>query len=204
MADADKTKEVKPAPIVVDDIEFETQEKADQYNLAMAQVKAIASAPDLSPRLPEGFTVRTPTLLWRDSIYEVPMNETHLPDSSAVNPYYDREWIYIWAYGATSIAEKRSKGFYLPSYKELERMVAGGKCPEHFLGFLREEGTYVMAGDLVLMRQPRVWRKEQEVLRTQRALNAIRQVDKEGENKFAEMGVSTRPSPVGNEINIRF
>lgn len=117
---------------------------------------------DLSDIIPEGIKITDRTLEFRGSLLEVPMNEMYLPDGD-VNPFYDRAWYYGWAaYNGVSIASFQQKGYHIVKYADLKELDKNNKVPEHYLSLLRRDGDYLVYGDLVLMRIPRVlWRQRQ-------------------------------------------
>lgn len=135
----------------------------DEALAAQAKLLAQETAADLyGDVLPEGvdITVTDRSLVFRGSILEVPMNEVFLPDGD-YNPMYDRAWYYAWAARrARSISAYEALGYKKFTYQELEAMVEEGKAPAHYLSLLQRDGDYLVHGDLLLMRTPRVyWRQ---------------------------------------------
>lgn len=184
---------------------FETREHAEEYRNALLQADAIASTPDLSDLDPEGvdFRINDRIVKFRDSLLELPMNETHLPDGS-LNPYYDRAWYWHWAaLVSTDIADKQATGYKLVSFDELTEGVKNERVPEHYLNFVREEGSYLVFGDCVLMRKPRKLWRQQRAERTKRALSAFERVDAQQKDNAARIGLPEVESPVKNELSIR-
>lgn len=115
--------------------------------------------------IPEGFDFKVTdrSLVFRGSVLEVPMNEVYLPDGD-FNPMYDRMYFYAWAARrARSISSYEAVGYKKFLYSELEAMVEEGAAPAHYLSLLQRDGDFLVYGDLLLMRTPRVlWRQRKE------------------------------------------
>ncbi len=142
----------------------------DAANAARAKLLAQLDAEDLyGDIVPPGVEIKVHdrSLVFRGSVLEVPMNEVYLPDGD-YNPTYDRAWFYAWAARrARSISSYEAMGYQKFTYEELKAMVDEGSAPAHYLSLLQRDGDYLVYGDLILMRTPRVmWRqrkaKEQE------------------------------------------
>lgn len=131
---------------------------------AQASLKSKADEEDniYGDLMPEGFDFKVTdhSLVFRGSVLEVPMNEVYLPDGG-FNPMYDRSWYYAWAARrARSISSYEAVGYKKLTYAELEEMVEQGKAPAHYLSLLQRDGEFLVHGDLLLMRTPRVyWRQ---------------------------------------------
>lgn len=188
---------------VVGDKRIESRAKAEEYAKLLQEAEQALERPDLSDLVPENFTVRERSLIWRGSILEVPMNETHMPDGKTLNPFYDRTYLYAWASYTLSgdVAEKQAKGYELVSMADLKRLVKERKAPEHYLSLLREEGRYLVYGDLVLMRIPRVLYRQQQAEYEEMVQSMLKRRSAEQEEAF---GSHKAPSPVKNELVISF
>lgn len=176
------------------------KQKAEEYAANLRRADEQLAAPDFSDIAPpEWAEIRERTLKFRDSLRELPMNETHLPDGT-INPMYDRTYRYVWAaYSAKhDVPDKQSRGYELVSRKELEKMVKEGKCPDHYLNLLREEGRYLVYGDDVMMRQPRVLYRQMVAEREARAMAHMKRVEQEGKQNLTNAGVKVEDSRIGS------
>ena len=152
--------------------EFPTLERAEEY----------AEDLRLSDRVREHFGpkkvgpaglmgVSEATWIFRDNLLELPMNEMYAPDGS-YNPFFDKDWMWGWASlakGGHDISLRRAEGWQLVSLEEFQNLAKAERIPTHYENFVREEGSYLVFGDLVLMR---ILRALHHQLRLQReALN---------------------------------
>jgi hypothetical protein len=187
--------------IVGTDIVCESREQAEakrQELLAADQLNQ-----EIGDVVPEGFKVHDRVLIYRNSIMELPMNEPYLPDGS-FSPYYDRQYVWGWARkDALDISTKQAKGYRLVSKEELDEAIEAGKVPEHYRTFLHPDGTYLLYGDAVLMRMPRVLWRQRQAEKDQRALSRIKKLDERNRAAIEDAGVPTVKSPIGNELTIR-
>lgn len=179
------------------------RQKAEEYAANLRRADEKLAEPDLSDIVPPKWeaALRDRTLKFRNNLRELPMNETHLPDGT-LNPMYDRMYRYVWAaYSDTSdVPDKQSRGYELVSRKELEQMVKDGKCPEHYLNLLREEGRYLVYADDVLMRQPRVLYRQMVAEREAKATAYMKNVEQEGKARLASAGVKVEDSRIGSSF----
>lgn len=177
--------------------------KKEALRAREALLKQEEEQDEFGDTIPEGIIIRDRTLEFRGSVMEVPMNEPYLPDGDR-NPYYDRAWVYAWAaYNGTDIADKQARGYHIFSQEDLDEMVEGGKAPEHYLSLLRRDGKYLVYGDLILMRIPRVlWRQRQRE-KYERNLGAFKRVEKEQRDAADRLNIPVVESGVSNELTIR-
>lgn len=136
-------------------------------------------------------------LIWRQTLLEIPMNEEKLPDGTTANPHYDPKFHYGWgAYDrSTDIAMKRAQGWKLVSWDDIKDTM-----PDHYRDALREEGSYLVLGDLVLMRISRALREQQRVAKEERVMGALRGA---GQENLQELGAHQSPHPsIRNEVTI--
>lgn len=121
-----------------------------------------AESGDVIPEGYENFRLRTNHLV-RGSVMELPMNERY-DASGGLNPLYDREFVWAWAYqDRQDIALHRAKGYRPVEPKEFKQAVKDGVVPEFISDLVYEEGSFVVYGDVVLMRCPRfIWRQRQK------------------------------------------
>lgn len=153
--------------------------------------------------LPEGIKIADRTLEFRGSIMEVPMNEMYLPDGD-INPFYDRAWVYVWAgYNSTDIADRMARGYRIFSYEDMEEMHKDGKMPEHYLSLLRRDGNYLVYGDLILMRIPRVLWEQRQREKHERNIGAFRRLEQKHKENADRIGLPTAPTGRSNELTIR-
>lgn len=194
----------KGESFVVNERDFDTLEKAKAYRVKLIEAEAEAEAADLSDIIPEGWDVEDRTLEFRDNILELPMNETHLPDGS-LNPWYDRRWVWIWAADrATDVTEKQARRYQLVSFDDLREMAAAGDFPEHYLNLIRAEGSYVVYGDLVLMRIPRYLRRQRQAEADQRVMDRFKKQDEEIQDVFDNAGMRQSELPFRNTVEVRY
>lgn len=177
------------------------KEKAEEYARDLRRADERLNAPDLSDVMPPGWNARARdrAIQFRNNLRELPMNETHMPDGS-INPMYDRAYRYVWASysDVQDVPDKQSRGYELVSREELEKMVNDGKCPEHYLNLLREEGSYLVYADDVLMRQPRVLYRQMIAERERLAMAHVRRQEEQGREQLANAGVPVVDSPIGS------
>lgn len=182
--------------------------KAEEYAANLRKAEETLAAPDLSDVLPPEFDikrVRERIVTFRDNLRELPMNETHLPDGS-INPMYDRMYYYAWAsYSAkSSVADRLAKGYELVGEDDLEQLIKDGKCPDLYRHMLRAEGRYLVYGDDILIRMPRVLHRQLKAEKDRRALEVHRRVEERNQESFEQAGMKPAKSPVQNELQIRF
>lgn len=162
--------------------EIEGLPKAQAFSAQMILAHKTIAAPDLTSKLPSGFKVRDPAdqLLWRGSVMEVAMNETHMPNRVDLNRYYDREWYYAWgsATNKLDVAEKRAKGYQAFSEEDLIKGIEEGRIPDIYRTILRPEGSFLLYGDAVLLRVPRVYREQMAAEEAEAAVAAIKAIDR--------------------------
>lgn len=185
---------------------FRGEEKAKQYRVKLIEADDVADAPDLSDLPPPGWDrVQERITKFRNSILELPMNETHMPDGS-LNPFYDRTYHYGWAAytDKTDVPDKRTKFWELVSLDDLKELIKKEKCPPHYENLVRAEGSYLVYGDLVLMRQPRVYRRQQLDERNKAALAAFKATEDKNRNAMQQAGMREVESPVKNELVIQY
>lgn len=181
--------------------EFGTRRDAVSYLEDLERVAAYERT--FGDVVPEGIEVRHRTLVYQDTLLELPMNMNYLPDG-AHSPYYDRA--YFWGWGGVSgsdIADKQARGYRVVTREELEAAVDIGTVPEHYLSFLlsTDHGNRLQYGDLVLMRQPRVLWRQQRAQDEAQALRRISRQDDANSEIFEKAGVSTAPGPIRNEVS---
>jgi len=186
----------------VDGVTYESKEAALQARKLLLERDALEA--EVGDVIPPGVKIHERVLEFRGSILEVPMNEVYLPDGS-INPMYDRAWVYAWAaYNGTDIADKQAKGYEIVRYEELKEMVDNGKAPAHYLSLLRRDGDFLVYGDLILMRVPRVrWRQWQRE-KFERAMGAFKRTEQKNLDMADNMGVRLYDLGKGaNELTIR-
>lgn len=110
----------------------------------------------------ENYNIKDHRLI-RESVMELPMNERYLADGS-INPLYDREWVYAWAYrDRQDIATARSRGYIPVTPEDWKDSIKEGKVPQYVGDLVYEEGSFMHYGDSVLLRAPRfLWRQRRE------------------------------------------
>ncbi len=197
---------------LVDGLKIEGKAKAEAYAAQMIQLHRSLAVPDLSSKLPSGFSIRdrSDTLIWRDSVMELAMNETHMPTGKATNPFYDREWYYAWgsALSKTDISERRARGYDTVSLEALEKGIDDQKIPDHYRNLLRPHENLLYYGDSVLMRVPRIWREGEDRDAAMLALERIRSTDKESRDNMENTALRShgtgRPIASHNEVQIKF
>ena len=160
---------------------------------------------EIGDKLPEGYDMKVhdQTHVYRNSLMELAMNEPYAPDGS-YNKYYDREWVWTWAaLRNTDISDKRAKGYELVTLDVLQKGVDDDRYPSHVLSLVREEGSYLVYGDSVMMRMPRVlWRQQKEAKR-QDNLKMFKDMDRKQRSQFENSGVGIGKTPVTNELQIK-
>lgn len=200
-----KEEKVLPEKYIVGDKEFTDKNLADQYQAKLDALNAqvdeqIALAPDKH----EFIQMRERMVLFRNNLREMPMNETHMPDGS-LNPMYDRNYYYAWgSIRAGSIGDMRAFGYQLVSMDDLKELINLGKCPDFYLNILREEGSYLVFGEDILMRIPRVVREETVIApKRQRALERIQKVQDKSQETLTNAGARIR-NQVEDKVTIDF
>jgi hypothetical protein len=155
--------------------------------------------------LPDGYdmTITDRVAEYRGSLMELAMNELYAHDGE-YSPYYDRQWVWGWSSNnGPSISSWQATGWKLVSLKELEELEKEGLVPPHVLSMVREEGSYLVYGDAVLMRKPRVlWRQQQEE-KGKRSLRKLQARHNTDQSFYEQAGVSLDRLPVSNELTIR-
>lgn len=186
----------------VDGQQFANKADAERY-VASAKSK-IEIDNEIGDIIPEGIDMKVydHVYQYRGSIMDLAMNEIYAPDGS-YNPYYDRAWVWAWAaHSGTDISDKRAKGYQLVTFEQLNDGVEEGIYPQHLLSLVREEGSYLVYGDSVLMRMPRaLWRQRKEE-QAKRTLAFIKAQDAKHEAQFEQAGVGTKERRT-NELQIR-
>lgn len=187
----------------VDGQTFQNKAEAERYVAAQkAQAELEQEVGDL---IPEGFDMKIHenTMVYRGSLMELPMNEVYAPNGD-YNRFYDREWYWAWAaHNGTDISDKRAKGYQLVSLTDIEKGVKDGRYPEHVLSMVREEGSYLVYGDSVLMRMPRALRRRWLEQKKERNLRFFKDLDAKQRAQFEDAGVGVGKLPVTNELQIR-
>lgn len=117
---------------------------------------------DVRPAGYEHYSITT-TRLVRNSAMELPMNEKYTADGQ-INPHYDRQWIYAWAYkDRADLARQRASGYIPVDPKEFRKDVKDGTIPDFVGDLVYEEGSFMAYGDTVLVRKPRfLWRQQRD------------------------------------------
>lgn len=157
-----------------DDTLYANKEEAQAARLHLIEQDELEE--DFGDILPPGIKIRDRSLQFRGSMLEVPMNEPYLPNGDR-NPMYDRAWVYGWAaFNGTSIADHQSNGYEIVRHSDIKKLVEDGKCPEHYLSLLRREGEYLHYGDLVLMKIPRIYWREQQAEKRNKAMEQFKKI----------------------------
>jgi hypothetical protein len=186
----------------VDGKQFANKSDAEQY-VAASKAKQNLDA-EIGDVIPEGVDMKIyeHVYQYRGSLMDLAMNEVYAPDGS-FNPYYDRGWVWAWAaHNGTDISDKRAKGYQLVTLDQLNEGIDNGVYPQHLLSMVREEGSYLVYGDSVLMRMPRaLWRQRKEE-QTKRTLAFIKAQDAKHEAQFERAGVGANERRT-NELQIR-
>jgi len=190
----------------VDGQRFESKDAA--YAYIEAKRAEQEDEEQFGPVLPEGYdmTIVDRPYVYRGSLMELPMNERYAPDGS-FNKYYDREWHWGWgAFVGTDISDKQAKGYRLVDLETVEKLVKEDKVPQHVLSMLRAEGSMLVYGDSVLMRMPRVIKRQREREQFEQNMRRMKSLDKKQRQVFEEAGVglSERREAGENELDIRF
>lgn len=177
----------------------------DSYDEAAAAIAAHDAAMaleavigDLEPD--EDIKVTDRTLVYRNSIMELPMNEPYLPDGS-YSPHYDRTYLWAWSrLDGVSITAKRAQGYRLVSEEELKASIEAGITPEHYASLFHADGSMLTYGDSVLMRIPRVKWRQLQAEKEAAAMRAIKRTDEEQYAAADKLGMKVEPAPIKNEI----
>jgi len=185
---------------------FESKDAAYAY---IEKKKAEAEdEEEFGPTLPEGYdmSISERPFVYRNSLMELAMNERYAPDGS-FNKYYDREWLWGWAaLDGTDISDKQAKGYRLVTLDTLNKLAKEDKIPPHVVSMVREEGSYLVYGDGVLMRMPRVLWRQRQAEKFEYVMRRMRNLDKQQKAYFKEhgVGITGRDDSGENELNIRF
>jgi len=166
-----------------------------------------ADSPDLSDLPVDGFTgFNDRVVKYNGTLLDLPMNFPYLPDGKTLNPYYDRRWHWGWAAhrNPSDVADKRERGFTFVDRETLEAGVANEEIPDHYKHVLREEGSYLVYGDLILMRQPRVLYRQLQAQKDETALRAVKGHDERIKQEFAMRGMDGSKSPVQSSTEIAY
>lgn len=190
----------------VDGQRFESKDDALTY-IERKKAEAEDEA-EFGPVLPEGYdmAITEKPFVYRNSLMELAMNERYAPDGS-FNKYYDREWLWGWAAeNGTDISDKQAKGYRLVDLDTLNKLVKEDKVPRHVLSMVRQEGSYLVYGDSVLMRMPRVLWRQRQAEKYESVLKRMKNLDKKQKAYFKEhgVGITGRDDSGENELNIRF
>jgi len=190
----------------VDGQRFESKDDALNY-VARKQAEAEDEA-EYGPLVPEGYDidVNERPFIYRGSLMELAMNEQFAPDGS-FNKYYDREWVWAWAaHDGTDISDKLAKKYMLVTLDELNKLAKEDKIPRHVLNMVREEGSYLIYGDSVLMRIPRVIRRQQQREKFEGVLRRMKRLDQAQQQAFKDKGVGITDKRSSDDygLQIRF
>jgi len=190
----------------VDGQRFES--KDDAYAYIEAKRVEAEDEEQFGDVIPEGYdmSILDRPYIYRGSMMELPMNERYAPDGS-FNKYYDREWHWGWgAFVGTDISDKQAKGYKTVDIETLEKLVKDDKVPSHVLSMVRAEGTMLVYGDSILMRMPRVIRRQRMRENFERNMRRMKALDQKQRQAFEEAGVglSEREEAGKNELDIRF
>lgn len=192
------TTSTNPAP------KFATEELNKEYNDAVSNLnKRLGEKEQLRDVLPEGwdsFKIKHDhNLKFRNSLYELPMNETHYPDGT-INSMYDNRWYYCWAADTpNSVGTLKAVGYTLVLDSDMEALIEEGKMPEMYRSLLEKHEGALRFGTEILMRIPRLVRKE-TVLRQKQdiAETALKSIDRKTQ---ANLGSEARVPEGANSIN---
>jgi hypothetical protein len=182
---------------------FESKKAAQRF--IDAQLRQEELEGEIGDVLPEGYELKVHdrTMVFRNSLMDLAMNEIYTP-SGEYNKYYDREWIWAWAaLISTDISDKQARGYKLVTLDDLKKGIEEDRYPEHILSLVREEGSYLVYGDSVLMRMPRVLWRQQKAERLKRDLAKFKALDDSQRNAFDQAGVGIGNTPVTNELQIK-
>jgi hypothetical protein len=190
---------------IVNERDFESLDKAKAYRALLIQAEVEAETADLTDIIPEGYGgFQDRTLQFRNNILELPMNETHYPDGS-LNPLYDRRFAWVWAADrATDVAEKQARGYQLVSFDQLSEMSKEDTFPDHYLNLIRAEGSYVVYGDLVLMRIPRFIQRQRRNEADQMVMDRFKRQDEEAQAVFDNAGMKQVELPFRNTVEVSY
>jgi hypothetical protein len=181
------------------------QSKAEAERYVAAQKAQAEEDLEIGDIVPEGFDMKIyeTSPYYRGSPMELAMNEVYTPNGGH-NRFYDREWIWAWAaHRGTDIADKRAKGYQLVTLPELEKGIKEDRYPEHILSLVREEGSYLVYGDSVLMRMPRVLWRQRKREQLERNMRFFKDLDTKQRAQFDNAGVGIGKQPMTNELQIR-
>jgi len=179
--------------------------KAAAQRFVDAQLRQDELEGKIGDKLPEGYDLKVhdQAHIYRGSLMDLAMNEPYAPDGS-FNKYYDREWVWAWAaHQSTDISDKRAKGYQLVTLADLEAGVKEDRYPSHVLSLVREEGSYLVYGDNVLVRMPRVLWRQQRAAKRERNLKFFKDMDTKQRSQFDNAGVGIGKLPVTNELQIK-
>lgn len=189
----------------VDGQRFESKDKA----LAYVQSKQAEEEDEAEygAVLPDGYdmSITERPFVYRNSLMELAMNERFAPDGS-FNKYFDRKWVWGWAaQNGTDISDKQAKGYVLVTLPQLQEGVDKDEIPSHILTMVREEGSYLVYGDSVLMRMPRVLWRQRQAQKFESVMRRMKNLDRKQKDAFREHGVDVKEGGTGdNELSIRF
>lgn len=140
-------------------------------------------------------TVTEFPLMYQGTLIEIPLNFPKLPDGSADNPTYDPEYRYGWgAYrNPSDMAIKMTYGWRKVDAEEID-----AKLPENYRHALRQEGSYLVFGDLVLLKIHRSDYAKYEEEQENRATAHLRNAGRDSLNQLP-----TVPSVSKNEVILR-
>lgn len=190
----------------VDGQRFESKDAA--YAYVEAKRAEAEDEEEFGDVLPEGYdiSIMDRPYIYRGSMMELPMNERYAPDGS-YNKYYDRAWHWGWgAFVGTDISDKQAKGYKTVDIETLEKLVDNDEVPQHVLSMVRSEGTMLVYGDSVLMRQPRVLRRQRQREQFEMNMRRMKRLDDKQRDAFdsAGVGLSEKKEAGSNELDIRF
>lgn len=185
----------------VDGVTYASKKEALEARALLLERDALED--EIGDVVPEGIKIHDRVLEFRGSVMEVPMNEPYLPDGE-INPMYDRAWVYAWAgYNGTDIADRQARGYHIVQYDDLKEMVDNGKAPVHYLSLLRRDGQYLVYGDLILMRVPRVLWRQRLREKYERAMGTFKKLEKEQRENQAALNMPTVSTGQPNELVIK-
>jgi hypothetical protein len=182
---------------------FNSKADAERYVASAKAQEAINE--EIGDVLPEGFDIKIydTDRHYRHSIMELPMNEVYTPEGD-YNRYYDRAWIWAWAaYNGTDISDKRAKGYQLVDLDAVKKGIKEGVYPEYLLSLVREEGSYLVYGDSVLVRMPRALWRQRHKEQSDRTMRFFKDMDTKQRAQFEDAGVGIGKQSMTNELQIR-
>ena len=186
--------------------EFDSKERAqsfaDDVNKLARKAWEDTKLADVIPAEYRNMQIEDRNLKFRNSLYELPMNEPRYP-SGEINPMYDNEYYYGWAADRSdSIGGLRQYGYRMVTEEEMHELIERGKMPDMYRSLLEVEngGNALRMGTEILMRIPRFLRK-QNILnpKIEAAKNASRITDRKNYNDFGVDAIR----PDYNEVEIK-